>query len=71
VTAVVLLQYAIPAGQVYSAWNEMPPGTTTTHGSTTPMCHNHTLIVDNRRLIEISFNHRRAFVDTADVLVLR
>lgn len=32
---------------------------------------NHTLVVGDRRLVEISFNHRRAFVDVADVLALR
>jgi len=32
---------------------------------------NHTLVVGNRRFVDISFNHRRAFVDAADVVILR
>jgi hypothetical protein len=31
----------------------------------------HTLVLGNRRLVEISFNHRRAFVDAADVVIVR
>jgi hypothetical protein len=29
----------------------------------------HTLVVGNRRFVEISFNHRRAFVDANDVVI--
>ncbi|MGH3778750.1 MAG: N-acetylmuramoyl-L-alanine amidase [Pseudonocardiaceae bacterium] len=71
VTAVVPLQYTIPAGQVYL-------GVGRSHGTYyyarfngADVPDNHTLVVGNRRLVEISFNHRRAFVDAADVLVLR
>ncbi len=32
---------------------------------------NRTLVVGNRRFVKISFNHRRAFVDAADVVILR
>ena len=35
------------------------------------VANNHTLVAGNRRLVEISFNHRRAFIDVADVLILR
>ena len=36
------------------------------HGGDVPA--DHTLVVGDRRLVEISFNHRRAFVDAAVVL---
>jgi hypothetical protein len=70
VTAIVPLQYTIPAGQVYlgvasSSGSYYYAGF---DGANVP--NNHTLVVGNRYLIEISFNHRRAFVDAADVLIL-
>ncbi|MGH3855207.1 MAG: N-acetylmuramoyl-L-alanine amidase [Pseudonocardiaceae bacterium] len=65
--AVTALQYTIPAGQFYLGvargfgdyYYARFAGT------------DNTLVVGQRRLVEISFNHRRAFVDAADVLVLR
>jgi N-acetyl-anhydromuramyl-L-alanine amidase AmpD len=70
VTEVVPLQYTIPAGQVYLGvethcgdyyYAEFGSGDTPD---------NDTLVVGNRRFVEISFNHRRAFVDAADVVIL-
>lgn len=70
VTAVVPLQYTILAGQVYlggqPTWADYYYARF--DGANVP--NNHTLIMGNRRLVEISFNHRRAFVDAADVVVL-
>lgn len=71
VTTAVPLQYTIPAGQFYL-------GVEPHHGDyyyaqfdggDKPA--NQTLVVGNRRFVEISFNHRRAFVDAADVVILR
>ncbi len=70
VTAIVPLQYTIPAGQVYHGVASSF-GTyyyAVFDGANVP--HNHTRVVGNRYLIEISFNHRRAFVDAADVVIL-
>jgi len=71
VTTVVPLQYTIPAGQVYLGV-EPHHGDyyyATFDGGATPGYH--TLVIGNRRFVEISFNHRRAFVDTADVVIVR
>ncbi|PZS34719.1 MAG: hypothetical protein DLM61_03125 [Pseudonocardiales bacterium] len=71
VTTVVPLQYTIPAGQVYLGV-ERGYGDyyyATFEGGNMP--DNRTLVVGNRRFVEISFNHRRAFVDAADVVILR
>jgi hypothetical protein len=71
VTTVVPLQYTIGAGQVYLGV-ERGYGDyyyAEFDGGTVPA--NNTLVVGSRRFVEISFNHRRAFVDAADVLVLR
>ncbi|MGH3547772.1 MAG: N-acetylmuramoyl-L-alanine amidase, partial [Pseudonocardiaceae bacterium] len=71
VTTVVPLQYTSPAGQFYLGvephhgdyyYAEFDGGDMPAH---------HTLVVGNRRLVEVSFNHRRAFVDAADVVILR
>ncbi|MFZ0120854.1 MAG: peptidoglycan recognition family protein [Pseudonocardiaceae bacterium] len=70
VTEVVPLQYTIPAGQVYLGV-EPHCGDyyyATFDGGDAP--DTDTLVVGNRRLVEISFNHRRAFVDAADVVIL-
>jgi len=67
----VALQYTIPAGQVYLGV-EPHHGDyyyATFDGGTMPG--HHTLVVGNRRFVEISFNHRRAFVDAADVVIVR
>jgi hypothetical protein len=63
VTAVVPLQYTIPAGQFYV-------GVDRGFGDYY-VRDSHDLVVGHRRLVEISFNHRRAFVDADDVLILR
>jgi hypothetical protein len=70
VKAVIALPYTIPAGQVYLG---VQPSWTDYYyarfdGADVP--NNHTLVVGNRRLMEISFNHRRAFVDCADVVIV-
>ncbi|HEU0088573.1 MAG TPA: peptidoglycan recognition family protein [Pseudonocardiaceae bacterium] len=70
VTAVVPLQYTIPAGQVYRGVGNSPGTYYYARFDGAKVPDNHTLIVGNRRFVEISFNHRRAFVDAADVLVL-
>jgi hypothetical protein len=65
----VALQYTIPAGQVYLGV-EPHRGDyyyATFDGGTVPGYH--TLVVGNRRFVEISFNHRRAFVDANDVVI--
>jgi N-acetyl-anhydromuramyl-L-alanine amidase AmpD len=69
VTTAVALQYTIPAGQVYLGV-EPHRGDfyyATFDGGTVPGYH--TLVVGNRRFVEISFNHRRAFVDANDVVI--
>ena len=71
VTTAVPLRYTIPAGQFYLG-GEPHHGDyyyTQFDGGEKPA--NHTLVVGNRRFVEISFNHRRAFVDAADVVILR
>jgi N-acetyl-anhydromuramyl-L-alanine amidase AmpD len=71
VTTVMALQYTIPAGQVYLGV-EPHRGDyyyATFDGGAMPGYH--TLIVGNRRVVEISFNHRRAFVDADDVIIVR
>jgi hypothetical protein len=69
VATAVALQYTIPAGQVYLGvephrgdyyYAEFDGGTMPGH---------HTLVMGNRRFVEISFNHRRAFVDADDVVI--
>ncbi|MGH3605564.1 MAG: N-acetylmuramoyl-L-alanine amidase, partial [Pseudonocardiaceae bacterium] len=71
VTTVVPLQYTIPAGQLYFGvephrsdyyYAEFDGGT---------MPGYHTLVMGDRRFVEISFNHRHAFVDAADVVIVR
>ncbi len=70
VTAIVPLQYTIPTGQVYLGVGSSSGSYyyAAFDGANVP--YNHTLVAGNRSLIEISFNHRRAFVDAADVLIL-
>jgi N-acetyl-anhydromuramyl-L-alanine amidase AmpD len=70
VKAIVALPYTIPAGQIYLG---VQPSFADYYyarfdGARVP--NNHTLVVGNRCLMEISFNHRQAFVDTADVIIL-
>lgn len=64
--AIEPLQYTIPAGQFYVA---VARTASDYYDEGTPAMRP-TFIAGNRRLLEISFNHRRAFVDAADVLVL-
>jgi hypothetical protein len=71
VTAVVALQYTIPAGQFYLGVDRGFGDYYYVRSGGTDMPDNHTLVVGNRRLVEISFNHRRAFVDADDVVVVR
>lgn len=71
VTAVVPLQYTIPAGQVYLGVGRSSGTYYYARFDGADVPDNHTLVVGNRRLVAISFNHRRAFVDAADVLFLR
>lgn len=63
VTAVVPLQYTIPVGQFYV-------GVDRGRGDYY-VSDSHEVVVGHRRLVQISFNHRRAFVDADDVLILR
>ncbi len=69
--AVVPLQYTIPAGQVYLGVERGFGDYYYARFDGTDTPDNNTLVVGDRRLVEISFNHRRAFVDAADVLILR
>jgi N-acetyl-anhydromuramyl-L-alanine amidase AmpD len=69
VTTVVALQYTILAGQVYLGVEPHRGDyyyVTFDHGD---MADHRTLVVGNRRFVEISFNHRRAFVDADDVVI--
>jgi N-acetylmuramoyl-L-alanine amidase-like protein/LysM domain-containing protein len=64
------LPYVIPAGQVYLGAELVP--TTSYYArfdGPTAVPANHTLVTGRRMMWEISFNHRRAFVDAADVRV--
>jgi N-acetyl-anhydromuramyl-L-alanine amidase AmpD len=71
VTTVVPLQYTIPAGQVYFGVERRYGDYyyATFDGADAP--DNNTLVVGDRRFVEIFFNHRRAFLDAADVAILR
>jgi len=69
--AVVPLRYTIPAGQVYLGVERGFADYYYARFDSADAQDNHTLVVGDRRLVEISFNHRRAFVDAADVLILR
>ena len=55
------LPYTISAGQVYVG---LEHGTGDYFDDRTS-----TLVVGDRRFVELSFNHRRAFVDAADVRI--
>jgi hypothetical protein len=68
-TSIVPLRETIPVGQFYVGL-ELVPGDdyAKTPAAGVPTGRIHTL--GQRRLVEISFNHRRAFVDAADVLSL-
>lgn len=70
VTAVVPLQYSIPAGQVYLGVQPSQADYYYARFDGADVPDNHTLVVGDQRLVEISFNHRRAFVDAADVVIL-
>jgi hypothetical protein len=70
VTEVVPLQYTIPAGQFYVGVDQGFGDYYYARSDGTDVPDNHTLVVGNRRLVQIFFNHRRAFVDAADVAVL-
>ncbi|MGQ0844884.1 MAG: N-acetylmuramoyl-L-alanine amidase [Sporichthyaceae bacterium] len=68
-SAIVELPYRLPAGQYYVGLAEHRSddlATVTAMDGTKQRVH----VVGERRLVEISFNHRRAFVDLADVVVL-
>jgi hypothetical protein len=66
-TAVEELPWTIPAGQFYVAFAEhVGDEYSAPDDKSRPREH----IVGQRRLVEISFNHRRAFLDLADVTVL-
>lgn len=67
-TAIETLPYTIEMGQFYVGLTEHQADDYTASDAP-PKKKVH--VVGQRRLIEISFNHRRAFVDAADVLVLR
>jgi N-acetylmuramoyl-L-alanine amidase len=70
VTAVTQLPYTIPAGQVYLGAQPTFADYYYARFDGVHVPHNHTLVAGNRRLVEISFNHRRAFVDAEDVVIL-
>jgi hypothetical protein len=70
ITAVVPLPYTIPAGQVYLGAQPSSADYYYARFDGADVPNNHTLVAGNRRLVEISFNHRRAFVDAADVVIL-
>jgi len=62
--AIVPLQYRIPAGQQYVA---VANHQSDDYAVGPAPRHQRVHVVGDRRLVEISFNHRRAFVDSADV----
>jgi N-acetyl-anhydromuramyl-L-alanine amidase AmpD len=72
-TATTPLSYVIPAGQVYLGVRKVH---TTSYFArfdapdAKPVPDNHTLVTGHRMMWEISFNHRRAFLDAADVQAL-
>jgi N-acetyl-anhydromuramyl-L-alanine amidase AmpD len=68
-TSIEPLRETIPAGQFYVGL-ELVPGDdyAKTPAADVPTGRVHA--VGQRRLVEISFNHRRAFVDATDVLIL-
>jgi hypothetical protein len=68
-THIVPLRETIPAGQFYVAMQYVPGDDYAKSGDPAdPTGRIH--VVGHRRLIEISFNHRRAFLDVDDVLIL-
>jgi N-acetyl-anhydromuramyl-L-alanine amidase AmpD len=63
------LPYVIPAGQVYLGAQLLPTTSYYAQFDTPTVPGNHTLITGRRMMWEISFNHRRAFLDASDVQV--
>ncbi|MBV9162345.1 MAG: N-acetylmuramoyl-L-alanine amidase [Pseudonocardiales bacterium] len=70
-TAVVPLQYTMSAGQIYVGVDRGFGDYYYAPSGDADVPDDHTLVVGNRRLVEISFNHRQAFVEADDVLILR
>ena len=63
------LPYNIPTGQVYLGAQLLPTTSYYARFDTPTDPGNHTLITGRRMMWEISFNHRRAFLNAADVEV--
>lgn len=70
VKALVPLPYTIPAGQIYLGVQPSSADYYYARFDGADVPNNHTLVMGNRCLMQISFNHRRAFVDAADVIIL-
>jgi N-acetylmuramoyl-L-alanine amidase-like protein len=64
------LPYTIPAGQVYLGSHPCPGTYYYARFDGTHAPDNHTLITGDRHFWQISFNHRRVFVDANDVVAL-
>ncbi len=66
-TQIEALPYSIPAGQFYVGLTQHHADDFTAPDASPD---ERVYVVGHRRLVEISFNHRRAFVDADDVLIL-